>query len=104
MTALNYLLTSDDLPYECCDCPFGTPAANAINEPNPSDPAEGDYDCALLGPVETACRNNTRGCWTFGLTTVWGEGPKCLRADWRLRAREELAQASVSESNAKGGT
>jgi hypothetical protein len=70
--ALNWLLLNDELPLECCDCPFATVSHNE-EPPNPVDRGEGFYDCALLHRER-----------------VWGENPQCVRADWRLRARDEL--------------
>lgn len=85
--ALNYLLDHDDLPFECCDCQFATPDPDE-ERPNPADPGEGMYLCALLGEEEVKARNNNKACWTYGNRSVWGESPKCSRSDWRAKARE----------------
>lgn len=80
-SALEYLLADDidgrdidGIPDECCSCPFGT-AQQEPYAPNPYDPGEGYYQCALLN-----------------LTSVWGESPKCSVKDWRARARHELRE------------
>jgi hypothetical protein len=62
-------------PSECagmCDCPFAT-VNDSSPEPNPSDPGEGHYDCALIDRPK-----------------VWGEDPPCTPNEWRLRAVQEL--------------
>jgi hypothetical protein len=61
-------------PYECWVCPFATAVIDfAHDAPNPSDPGEGYYDCALLS-----------------LHAIWGESPQCTEDDWRARMRAEL--------------
>ena len=77
--ALSWLLAEDQnghnpdgTPWECPYCPFAT--VNPEREPpNPDDPGEGWYNCALLPRI-----------------AVWGESPACTAEDWRGRARREL--------------
>lgn len=55
----------DLTPSECFSCPFAT-ISDHWEPPNPADPGEGYYDCALLG-----------------LHRVWGEQPKCSDDHWQ---------------------
>lgn len=61
------------LPGGCAGCPFSSVDPHAT-PPNPADPDEGYYDCALLGKK-----------------AIWGENPICEPEHWRARARQELA-------------
>lgn len=77
--ALTWLLAEDQAgrefdgtPFVCSRCPFAT-ANPEHDQPNPADPGEGYYDCALLDREE-----------------IWDESPECTAADWRARARAEL--------------
>jgi hypothetical protein len=65
----------DGTPFECCICPFATVSPDR-EPPNPDDPGEGYYDCALLDRK-----------------AIWGENPECAAADWRKRARTEIDRA-----------
>lgn len=97
-TALRWLLGQGKLgpPYECCDCPFGTPDPDS-SPPNYADPGEGNYLCALLGAAEVSKRNHDKRCWTYGRPTVWGENPKCTSDDWRVRACVEVGVPNDEE-------
>jgi hypothetical protein len=97
--ALTWLLTDSDdwshvplqAPQECYICPFATPAAGE-DEPNPADPGEGWYACALLGEATVLEMNRKRMKSThFHKPFVWGENPFCAAADWAAKGREELA-------------
>lgn len=83
--ALDWLLAErgyereiDGRPSECCHCPFATAEVRLHDEPNPADPGEGHYECALLDRT--------------GRDAVWGEEPVCSSEDWRAKARDELGQ------------
>lgn len=76
--ALRFVLTNesyDGRPFECSECPFAKALGfdEGFEPPNPSDPGEGHYDCHLTG-----------------IPAVWGENPKCEKANWQERARQEL--------------
>lgn len=82
-----------DLPFECCNCPFGVLDPHEPF-PNYTDPGEGHFQCSLLGPEITAQRNQenseSRGYEYYQLGLVWGENPLCTVDDWRNKARDEL--------------
>jgi len=71
--ALHQLINGAPIrPDGCAGCPFATPDPTS-EEPNPTDPDEGNYLCALLEK------------------TLWGEEPKCTLRDWQWRACEEVS-------------
>lgn len=80
--ALSWLLTYTAWqlgpPDGCAECPFATPSPGEP-APNPDDPDEGRYDCALIDAVR-----------------VWGETPQCDLNAWLTRAREELDQLQLA--------
>ena len=70
--ATDWILNHLFPPNECCDCPFAT-ATVGEDQPNPTDPGEGYYDCALLKRSH-----------------IWGESPACSHEQWLARAKIEL--------------
>jgi len=88
--ALKFMLENtnwEGRPFGCDDCPFGKELgeADGVEPPNYSDPSEGYYNCSLTG-----------------LKKIWGEEPKCERAQWQQRAKEELlVTATPTEKKTK---
>jgi len=86
---LDFVLKNElDLPFECCDCPFGT-ADMSDGGPNVSDPGEGFYFCSLFDSGEVELRRRRQG---NSITTekVWGENPVCKIEDWVDAIRKEV--------------
>jgi len=89
--ALTFIMTDDTWtrppispPSECFACPFATARGeeNGFSPPNPSDPGEGYYACALIGKPAT-------NLWAKDY--VWGEQPECTHEDWAFRLASEWA-------------
>lgn len=69
---LNVLIAnSGRSPDGCSECPFATIDPHDDDGPNPFDPDEGYYDCALLGRAR-----------------IWGEDPPCTTVDWLTHLRK----------------